>query len=159
MDSPIEFYQMHVIYWLFLAYAEPFQAIMGGFITHFRSHYYYTSNANMTSAEAAATIITPATQIALSQLATMYVGFGLTEIIITRLSRDMRLWRAYVLALVAHDALYLYSMRPLGLETYWRPDRWNLVTWGDFGILYVNTIIRLCFLAGVGVKRTAEKDE
>lgn len=158
MSSPItKTHHLPLIYWLFFAYVEPFEAINGAFMTHFLSHTYYTSNALMPASVAATTTISPATQIVLSQLATMYLGFGLTEIVITRLCGDIRVWRAYVAAQVVSDLCFLYSMRPLGLETYWRADLWNLVAWGDFGILYVQLIIRLAFLAGWGVRKVGGK--
>lgn len=160
MSIPItKTHHLPLAYWLLFAYIEPFEAINGAFMTHFLPHTYYTANALMPSSLAASTTISPATQIVLSQLATMYLGFGLVEIIITRLCGDMRVWRAYVAVLVLSDACYLYSLRPLGAEAYWRADLWGVVGWGNFGLLYLHTILRVCFLVGWGVRKVGGKED
>jgi len=88
--------------------------------------------------------------IVLTQLANMYFVFALNEALVLRATSDRHVWRIFLLGLLIADFGHIYSIRVMGLDTYWKFWEWNSIYWGNLGFVYVGATLRICFLLGLG---------
>ncbi|KIW01146.1 uncharacterized protein PV09_07432 [Verruconis gallopava] len=154
--QPVELItQLPLLYRVFFLYLEPVSALVGAYFAACRPHAYLALT-HSASAPAPAAVPT-GTAVVLAQLANLYVLFTLNEAFVLRSSRDVRVWRALLSVLLAADLGHLCSVAPLGLHQYYAAWRWNAMDAGNLGFVYLGAIMRVAFLAGVGVRtsRTA----
>lgn len=136
-------------YRLFFLYIEPVATAIGAYYAHFQQQEYlrltYTSATTLTNS--------PSTResIVLTQLANMYFVFALNEALVLRATRDVNVWRIFLLGLLIADFGHLYSVKSVGLPVYWEFWNWNSIYWGNVGFVYVGATLRMCFLAGIGL--------
>ena len=146
------------IYILFFLYIEPLSALVGAYYAYFLpTHYLHLlsfppTTTTTTTTTSAPTTIPLTTQIALTQLANLYLLFCLNEALVLRSTRDLRMWRTLLFGLLVADFGHLWSMRGLGWRVFVEVWRWNAMVWGSVGFVYVGASMRMAFLGGVGVR-------
>jgi hypothetical protein len=105
--------------------------------------------------------ITPLIRQLLTNTAGLYILFMLNELLVLRLSNDIRIWRAVVLAMLCCDLVHLWGVWVAGgPEFMLSPGEWRLEDWVNPGLLGAGAVLRVCFLAGVGIgdgKEDADK--
>jgi len=153
-SNAIEGFHIPLIYVVLLAYYEPLSALNGALIVHLWPQHYYALNAMIPESDPAAAI-SPATHMVLMQVAGLYVAWGLSEAIIFHRCKDMGTWKIFIASLLLSDLGILWSVHPLGWEAYWRLDRWNYIAGANFALCYSFFVLRVCFLLGVGIRRTS----
>lgn len=112
-----------LIYRLFFLYIEPVATAVGAYYAHFLQHDYL----QMTYSSTSAAILGPSIResIVLSQLANMYLVFALNEALVLRSTKDLRVWKVFLLGLLIADFGHIYSVNSVGLEVYWEFWKWN----------------------------------
>ncbi|KAK5989876.1 hypothetical protein PT974_08138 [Cladobotryum mycophilum] len=144
------------IYRIFFLVIEPISALVGAFYTHFKQPEYLQflrEEGVHTSGS-----ISPATSVAMSQLANMYFFFALNEAIVLRSTWDMKVWKAVLFVLLVADVGHLYSMRALGPGIYYDVTNWNAGDMGNVPWVYAGAALRICFLAGIGLGERPVKE-
>lgn len=144
-------------YRVFFLMVEPISALVGAFYAHFRQRDYL-----LLTHAASAPIFTPmpiGTSIVLSQLANLYLFFAVNEAVVLRSTSDLRVWKSVLLVLLLADLGHLWSLKELGGEIYapWNFARWNAIDWGNIPFVYLGALMRLAFLADVGMPKVATK--
>jgi hypothetical protein len=102
-------------YVLFLLYIEPVSALLGAYFAYFQPPT-YLSLTHSPSANAA-TPIPIATEVALAQVANLYLLFALNEGLVLRATRSRRVWRTLLFVLLVADIGHLVSVVPLATAT------------------------------------------
>lgn len=140
-------HRLPLAYNLFFLILEPASALVGAFYAHLRQPQY------LHLLDASSSHATPprGTSVVMSQLASMYLFFALNEAVVLRSTADMRVWRALLLVLLLADFAHLYALRQLGPRIYYDVTTWGAAHVGNVAWVYVGAILRLCFLAGVGM--------
>lgn len=146
-------------YKLFFLYIEPISALLGFYYAFFEQPLYLkllSSPFQLSEYEIQAIIPTPThTNIALTQLANLYLLFALNEHLVLSNSSSMTTWRTLLFGLLVADFGHLVSMLPLGVDAFapWKMLEWNAMTWGSVGFVYMGASMRMAFLAGLGIKK------
>jgi len=137
------------VYQLFFLYIEPVATAVGAYYSHFQQ----TEYLKLTVPSVASSILGPSMveSIVLTQLANMYFVFALNEALVLRATSDRHVWRIFLLGLLIADFGHIYSIRVMGLDTYWKFWEWNSIYWGNLGFVYVGATLRICFLLGLGL--------
>ena len=135
--------EVALVFRVFLLYAEPAMSFVGAYYAFFQPQYYLHLTHAPTTPQSG---VPMSTKIALSQLANMYLYFGISEALVLRTSRDLRVWRVFVIGLLIGDFGHLFCVHPLGLPHYWNVKQWNAIDWGNQGFVYLGALIRICFL-------------
>lgn len=60
--------------------------------------------------------------------------------------------------LLLADFGHLYSVSALGPQIYWSVWGWNAMDWGNIGFVYAGALMRMAFLAGVGLNTKSGKE-
>ena len=137
-----------LIYRVFFLVLEPISALVGAFYNEFlQQRYLELLNGPSTPSK-----VPLSTSVAMSQLANMYFFFAINEAIVLRSTADMRVWRAVLFVLLLADFGHLYSMKSLGPSIYYDVLRWNAGDYGNVFWVYMGATMRICFLAGVGLR-------
>lgn len=136
-------------YRLFFLYIEPVATAVGAYYAQFGQKNYL----EWTYSSALAPVLSVSTveSIVLTQLANLYFVFALNEALVLRATNDVRVWRAFLLGLLIADFGHLYSVHLAGLQVYWEVWNWNPMYWGNVGFVYVGAMMRMAFLAGLGM--------
>ncbi|KAH7022137.1 hypothetical protein EDB80DRAFT_805782 [Ilyonectria destructans] len=130
---------------LFL-YFEPFAAFSGTILLHFFPTI-FLNGMSLTAKYA------PDNQVIYDQLAATYVLFAFNEAVVLRITNDIRVWRGILTGILLCDAIHLYgSWAALGSEVFWDPRTWRPEDWVNLGSLWGQALVRLAFLAGVGIQ-------
>lgn len=150
-------FSLPIPYKIFFLLIEPISALVGAFYAHFRQRDYL-----LLTHAASAPIFTPmptGTSIVLSQLANLYLFFALNEAIVLRATSDLRVWKSVLFILLLADLGHLWSLKELGWEIYapWNFARWNAIDWGNIPFVYFGALMRLAFLADIGMPKVATK--
>ena len=140
------------VYKIFFLYIEPFTTILGAYYAHFRADEYIRLSSHLLPSLPIAREVPLVTQIVFSQLANLYLFLAITEASILRTTKDVKVWRTMLIALLIADFGHLYTYKPLGHEVYYRVDKWNEMDWGGVGFVYLAAVLRIAFLNGVGHK-------
>lgn len=137
------------VYQAFFLYIEPIATAVGAYYAHFGQ----TEYLKLTVPSLASSILGPSMveSIVLTQLANMYFVFALNEALVLRATSDRHVWRIFLLGLLIADFGHIYSIRVMGLDTYWKFWEWNSIYWGNLGFVYVGATLRTCFLLGLGL--------
>ncbi|KAF4552199.1 Hypothetical protein D9617_11g010480 [Elsinoe fawcettii] len=140
--------RLPLVYRLFFLYIEPVATAVGAYYAHFGQKDYLA----MTVPSLSPTLLGPSKveSIVLSQLANMYLVFAINEALVLRATSNREVWRTFLLGLLIADFGHIYSVKPMGLDTYWRFWEWNAIYWGNLGFVYVGAALRTCFLLDVG---------
>jgi hypothetical protein len=146
-------FSVPVIYRLFFLIIEPISALLGAYEAHFRQSRYLSD----THAASAPSSIPLGTSIVLSQLANLYVLFAINEALILRSTSDIRVWKTMLFCLLVADFGHLYTSHQLGWEIYWNFWSWNALDWGNIAFVYLGAILRIAFLANVGLGTKGRK--
>lgn len=143
-------FRIHVVYRLFFLLIEPISALVGAFYNHFLQRR-YLELLDAPSTPPTTEMLPLGTSVAMSQLANMYLFFALNEALVLRSTADLRVWRAVLFVLLVADLGHLYSMKELGVRVYYDVTGWNAGDWGNVPWVYAGAVLRVCFLAGVGL--------
>jgi hypothetical protein len=148
-------------YCLFHLYIEPLVFVPGGiYLSLFRPRQFLLSTVPSplslpySPSLASPEPITPLHRILLTNTAALYILFMLNELLVLRLSDDIRVWRAVVFAMLCCDLVHLYGVWVAsgGAEFMLSPGQWMVEEWVNTGILLGGAVLRGCFLVGVGVR-------
>ena len=143
------------VYRLFFLYIEPVATAVGAYYAHFQQNEYL----KLTVPSVAPSLLGPSTaeSIVLTQLANMYFVFALNEALVLRTTANRDVWKVFLLGLLIADFGHLYSVNVMGLDVYWRFWEWNSIYWGNLGFVYVGALLRMSFLAGLGMSSASSK--
>ncbi|KPI43964.1 uncharacterized protein AB675_6256 [Cyphellophora attinorum] len=136
-------------YKIFFLWIEPVVTLFGAVAAAFFGHDYLV----MTHAETTPSKILGlpiATNIALRQLANLYLAFALNEFFVLRATNDLKVWKSVLAILLVADFGHLLANSQLGLGQYYDVMSWNAMQYGSFLFVYIGAAMRSCFLAGVG---------
>ncbi|OAA56489.1 hypothetical protein ISF_07557 [Cordyceps fumosorosea ARSEF 2679] len=122
-----------LLYRFFFLFLEPASALAGAYFCHARPARYLTL---LDAPSAAATIYATGRHPAQHPR-------------LARLARRPR--RAVLGAALLGDLARLHALRALGPRIYYDVAAWNAAAWGNVGWIYVGAMLRVCFLAGVGM--------
>ena len=138
-----------IIYQIFFLWIEPFSTVVGAYYAWFQPVTYL----ELTHAISAPSILglPIGTNVALRQLANLYLAFALNEGLVLRATSDLKVWRALLLGLLIADFGHLYSCFPLGVSYYYDVAKWNSIAWGNIAFVYCGATLRTCFLLGIGL--------
>lgn len=137
------------IYQAFFLYIEPISTIVGAYYAWFQPQYYL----DLTHPASAPGLfgVPLGTEVALRQLANLYLAFALNEALVLRATSDLRVWKTLLFGLLVADFGHLYSCFPLGLSYYYDFQNWNAIAWGNIAFVYCGATLRTCFLLGFGL--------
>ena len=139
-------------YTLFFLYIEPFSTLVGAYFGCIQQQTYL----ELTHARSFQNGISTGVAIVLFQLGNLYLMFALSEALVLRSSREVKVWRAVLIPMLIADLGHLYSVSPLGLDAYWSVLQWNSIDWGNIGFVYVGACTRTAFLLGFGLRNSAK---
>ena len=152
--QPSDLARLPAFYRLVFLYLEPI-SICAGAVEAF---FFQSAYLSLTHAPSAPALVPVSTSIVLTQLANLYLGLGLTEALILRVTSEYRVWRALITVLLIADVGHLYSVLPLGFSRaflqWWN---WNAIDWGNVGWVYFLALTRICMLLGIGFGRSGQK--
>lgn len=95
----------------------------------------------------------PSLDLIFSYLAATYFLLAFNLAITLRATNELGVWKTSLLGVLLCDVLHLYgSMRSLGVKNFWNPGRWRTEDWMNLGLLWSTAILRVFFLAGVGIE-------
>jgi len=140
-------FQLPLIYRIFFLFFEPACAILGAYGAHVQSELYLS----MMHPASASSPLPTGTTMAMSQLANMYLFFGLNEAFVLRSTADLRIWRTVIGGMLVADLGHLYSCLPLGTHIYYSGWGTNFMNWGNIPFVYLGAAIRIAFLLGIGL--------
>ncbi|KAI0268081.1 hypothetical protein BC834DRAFT_821719 [Gloeopeniophorella convolvens] len=141
-------------YRLFFLYVEPISALAGAFYAAVRpTDYLVDLVAPTTSAYTRVAVDTP-TRMSLFQLANLYLLFALNEHLVLSSTSSLKAWKRLLFCLLVADFGHLATMAPAGYEIFWNVSQWNAMAWGSVGFVYLGASLRICFLAGIGLRRS-----
>ena len=153
-------------YTLFLLYIEPLAAFLGAIQAAFLPDVYLsfftadtiprlTSYATNLSPDL--TTFNHILQIPLDQLAACYVLFAWNQAITLRIARhDIRVWKTIVLGIALCDVLHLWGAWRMMGEAFLDMTAWRWQDWVNMAMLWPPLVMRLCFVAGVGLREGQE---
>ncbi|KAL3419372.1 NADP-dependent alcohol dehydrogenase-like protein [Phlyctema vagabunda] len=155
MSSPN--FKLPTLYSFFFLVVEPISTFVGAYYAHFQPAVYlqltHAASSPSTPAE-----IPLATSIVLTQLANLYLLFGINEALVLRSTSSQQVWRAVLMGLLLADLGHLYSVSGLGAEVYFKFWTWNEMMWGNVGFVYVGAAMRIAFLLGVGLNTQSGRE-
>jgi hypothetical protein len=136
-------------YRLVFLYIEPVSTLLGAI----HAHYLQPKYLSLTHATSCPDVIPLGTSIVLSQLANLYLLLCINEALVLRATKDLKVWRTFILGLLIADLGHLYSVRLVGSWVYYEFWNWNAIDWGNVPFVYWLAVVRCFFLAGVGFER------
>lgn len=148
-DTTIPFFP----YQLFFLYIEPVSALAGAYYAAFRPTEYLHDLVSPTNKSYQATQVSSGPVLmTLYQLANLYLLFALNERLVLSSTTSVKTWKRLLFCLLLADLGHLATMAPAGAEIFWNVASWNAMAWGGIGFVYLGATMRICFLAGVGLK-------
>jgi hypothetical protein len=139
-------------YTAFFLTIEPISTLVGAYFAYFQP-VYYLHLTHASSAPSNASSIPLSTSIVMQQLANLYMLLAVNEALILRTTYDLKVWRIFLLGLLIADVGHIWTVREaMGWAGYWQVWTWNAIDWGNLGFVYLAATMRICFLAGVGLK-------
>ncbi|PPQ71357.1 hypothetical protein CVT25_002783 [Psilocybe cyanescens] len=95
---------------------------------------------------------------ALLQLANLYLLFALNEHFVLSSATSITTWQKLLMGLLVADFGRLVTMALAGSDVFWKIWEWNAMMWGNVGFVYAGASMRVCFLAGVGLKMANDQE-
>lgn len=137
------------IYRLFLLYIEPAFAVQGAVMSAFSPLWYLsvmTPYANRSH-------YSPVIQVVFDQLAATYFLFAFNQAVVLRVADgNLRVWKTMIFGMLVCDLVHIVATKnALGWDLQLDPMRWRFYDWFNIAFLYAVTLMRIAFLAGVGV--------
>jgi hypothetical protein len=94
----------------------------------------------------------------MTQIAGGWMLLAFNDAFTLRLTEDIRVWTALISAALLSDLLYTLSLyEGLGAEMFWNPFLWDSAGWLTFWTTVPVTILKVAFIARVGLGRAWEK--
>ncbi|KAI9838036.1 MAG: hypothetical protein M1819_006190 [Sarea resinae] len=148
-------FKLPIPYRVFFLFVEPISTFVGAFYAHFLPQTYLLLT-DAASSPSSLSDLPLATRITLTQLANLYLLFGINEALVLRSTSDLRVWRTFLIGLLIADLGHLYSVSALGPDVYWKFWTWTSMHWGNVAFVYVGAMMRIAFLCGVGMPPTRQ---
>ena len=165
------------VYCLVFLTLEPLFALGGAYLTYFTPSDYLNSLYPYAPFNFLPKTLPPSVTIAMTQLSSCYLHFAFSEVVVLRFAAqkhprhttfdtvlgmewriiDTKIWRAMVIGMLVSDVGHLWSVRSLGAKAYYDFAGWNQAS--AMLITYAFVLARLCFLAGVGVKKLQQHED
>ncbi|KAJ3802252.1 hypothetical protein GGU11DRAFT_673257 [Lentinula aff. detonsa] len=138
-------------YTVFFLYIEPLSALAGAYYAAFKPQD-YLGDLSLSNAIANPIIplVTTQMNMALLQLANLYLLFALNEHLVLSSTTSIKTWKRMLFCLLIADFGHLLSMVPLGTDVFWKVWEWNAMVWGSVGFVYLGASLRISFLCGLG---------
>jgi hypothetical protein len=136
-------------YIAFFLWIEPVATLVGAYFAWFKPGTYLQLQHAASSPGPSA--VPTGTNVVLRQLGNMYFVFAFNEAFVLRSTRDLRVWRVFLLGLLIADFGHLYSCYPLGLKSYYEFYNWNAIDYGNYPFVVVGALTRILFLSGCGL--------
>ncbi|KAJ3988477.1 hypothetical protein F5890DRAFT_472280 [Lentinula detonsa] len=139
-------------YTVFFLYIEPLSALAGAYYAAFKPQD-YLGDLSLSHAIANPIIpmVTTQMNMALLQLANLYLLFALNEHLVLSSTTSIKTWKRMLFCLLIADFGHLLSMVPLGTDVFWKVWEWNAMVWGSVGFVYLGASMRISFLCGLGL--------
>ncbi|OCL14138.1 hypothetical protein AOQ84DRAFT_351659 [Glonium stellatum] len=140
-------------YRLFHQTLEPIFALSGAYMALFRTPSYLQTIAPP-SAYTLDSTLSPVSSLLLAHEASLYVQFALCEVLVLRLTSDIRIWRALVFSLLFSDIGHLYAAYLVLGPTFWNMQGWRSQEWTNLGTLWFGLALRVAFMCGIGMEKS-----
>lgn len=140
------------LYRFVFLYVEPVSTLTGAVYAHFFQPTYLALT-HAASAPQPGQPVPTAASIVLTQLANLYLLLCINEALVLRATRDVQVWKTFILGLLVADFGHLYSVRLVGSWVYWQFWNWNAIDWGNVGFVYFLALVRVFMLLDVGFKQ------
>ncbi|KAF5392491.1 hypothetical protein D9757_002325 [Collybiopsis confluens] len=141
-------------YRFFFIYLEPLSALAGAYYAAVHPRDYLNDlRLSDTVIKPVVPAVTTQMNMALLQLANLYLLFALNEHLVLSSAPPMRTWRRLLFCLLIADFGHLATMAPLGAEVFWKVWEWNAMVWGSIGFVYLGASMRVSFLCGLGLQK------
>ncbi|KAE9409152.1 hypothetical protein BT96DRAFT_582599 [Gymnopus androsaceus JB14] len=139
-------------YTMFFLYIEPISALAGFYYAAFKPYDYLNDlSLSGTIVKPTTPLVTTQTNMALLQLANLYLLFALNEHLVLSSTTSIKTWRRLLFCLLVADFGHLATMAPLGTDVFWKVWEWNAMVWGSVGFVYIGASMRISFLCGLGL--------
>ncbi|KAJ4485704.1 hypothetical protein J3R30DRAFT_1395381 [Lentinula aciculospora] len=143
-------------YTVFFLYIEPISALAGAYYAAIKPQNYLNDlSLSDTVVKSTTPLVTTQMNMALLQLANLYLLFALNEHLVLSSTTSIITWKRMLFCLLIADFGHLFSMAPLGTDVFWKVWEWNAMVWGSVGFVYVGASMRISFLCGLGLKTSA----
>jgi hypothetical protein len=139
-------------YRIFFLYIEPISALAGAYYAAIHPNRYLLDLVSPIQSDFTSVAPDTPTRMGLFQLANLYLLFALNEHLVLSSTSSLKTWKRLLFCLLVADFGHLATMIPAGPEIFWNVRKWNAMAWGSIGFVYLGAALRLCFLAGVGLK-------
>jgi hypothetical protein len=104
--------------------------------------------------------ITPLLRILLTNTAGLYLMFVLNEVLVLRLTSDIKVWRAVIFSMLCCDVIHVYAVAAAAGPGFMLDiGAWRFEDWANTCVLSGGAVLRLFFLMGVGFGKREEKKE
>lgn len=149
-------FHLPVLYRATFLLIEPLFALSGAIVAYCKP-LDYLQLTHGASAPISTASIPLSTNIALTQLANLYLLFAFNEAFILRSTSNLQVWRTVLLGMLIADFGHLYSVSALGPDIYWKATQWNVMDFGNVGFVYAGACMRIAFLCGIGLNVSPDK--
>jgi len=139
------------LYRIFFLSIEPLLAFSGALLSHFHPHKFVTSITPAPVNTSPPLVVTPVIQLLCTNIAALYLLFTINEVIVLRLSNDIKVWRAVIGGMLVSDIGHLYGVYAADPARATEWGKWVMEEWFNVLTLSFGAVVRLGFLAGVGV--------
>jgi len=143
-----------LLYRIFFLYFEPFGALGGTYLAHFRPSRFIDATTPVALAKSATinpTPVSPLTQLLLTNIAALYAFFAINEILVLRVTKDVNVWKAVMVALCFSDLGHVYAWYAAAPDAYLNFAAYRSEDWINNGTLVLGLVIRVAFLLGIGM--------
>lgn len=149
-----------LIYRIYFLWYEPLGALAGTYLCLFHPQRFVGGTMPLPAFETFANPATgkidvsPVLQLALTNIASLYVLFAVNEGILLRLTREKKLWATVIFAMVCADVGHIFAAWQIWPERLALAEvpSWNSDEWINYGTLFLGLGLRLFFLMGFGRK-------
>ncbi|KAH6662420.1 hypothetical protein F5X68DRAFT_195807 [Plectosphaerella plurivora] len=101
--------------------------------------------------------VDPIQNIAYQNVAVMYGFLIIMTAGLQRISTDVRVWKTIQAGVLFADVGHVITVyASLVQQDRLQPDRMRVVDWANFIVTAVGAFIRICFLAGVGIRTVGD---
>jgi hypothetical protein len=138
-------------YRIFFLYIEPISALAGAYYAAIHPGRYLLDLVSPIQSDFTPVVPDTPTRMGLFQLANLYLLFALNEHLVLTSTSSLKTWKRLLFCLLVADFGHLVTMTSAGPEIFWNVWKWNAMAWGSIGFVYLGAMLRLCFLAGVGL--------
>ncbi|KAK6079623.1 hypothetical protein SCUP234_00656 [Seiridium cupressi] len=139
------------VYRFVFLFFEPVAAFGGSLLLHFAPQRFLTTMSPTS-------VATASHQVIYDNLAATYTLFAFNEAVLLRVTNDLKIWKTVLFGILICDAIHLYaSWGALGGEVFWNPLLWRGEDVVNLGSLWLQGLLRVAFVLGVGLPSRAGK--